>query len=180
MSLSFPGEFPGKDRTDFVVGPVASPDSVPRDTVETGSKMPSRFRVPLGRVGNYGSQIPTHHHEEQPTPSQRAAQRDHDHALLRKLEANRPPEERQATLDRLTSAKAQEEFAKLRPEVQVSLLRAIGVNIDRPMDEEYAQQMTEGAAALQAMIAAREQARTEDRQFEEDNSSLPRGKDLSI
>jgi len=32
MSLSFPGEFPGKDRTDFVVGPVASPDSVPRDT----------------------------------------------------------------------------------------------------------------------------------------------------
>lgn len=146
--------------------------------VNQPSRMPGRFRAGIGRTASvYGTQVPTHSREDVLSPTQRTAQRtaqrEHNAALLERLAASRTPDERQAVLDKATSERAQDAFSQLTTEVQVSLLHAIGVNIDRKMDEEFATQVSEGTAALQAMVAATEQAPAEDRQFEEDSANLP-------
>lgn len=94
-----------------------------------------RFRPYVARTAMTGQPVPTHHREERPTPAQLAAQRERDYALLRRLEASRPLEQRQATLDRRTSERAQAEFAGLPVEVQVRLLQGVGVAIERPIIE---------------------------------------------
>lgn len=107
----------------------------------SGASRNGRFH--LGRVGvspgnAFDRQIPTHPREPIPSPSTRGPLLETHRTLLKQLEANRPPEKRQATLDLLTSQRAMEAFAELPVGQQVQLLQDAGVDIKRTLVPEFA------------------------------------------
>ena len=130
----------------FVPGPDEVQEAVGTEAADTGQKMPSRYRLGLSGVvsrGRYGSQVPTHSREPGMSPAEHTAQLEADLARWRQLEANRPPKERQAHLDAATKKLAQDAFAKLTVDQQVSALQAAGVDFERPLVPEFAVQAKE-------------------------------------
>ena len=102
---------------------------------KTASAVASARFNPRGLgLDKYGQRMPTHSHEPNPTPSERRAQADADYSLIRRLWANKPPEERQATYDRWTSERAGELFSRLTLDQQLGALAAVGVVLERQLD----------------------------------------------